>query len=99
MNNRSPLTVHRSPTSTFEVLVSGESMWPVLVPGKRYAARRDGELHVNDVVVAIHPSDPAQTIVKRVSAISNGVYTLSGTVSWSSTFEVTRQQILGVLVL
>lgn len=83
----------------FEVLVTGESMWPVLIPGKRYIARRDQEPAVGDIVVAINPNDAANTIVKRLTVINGDKYQLVGTVSWSSTFAVTRQQILGVLTL
>jgi hypothetical protein len=107
-----------SASNTFEIVVTGESMWPVLVPGKHYTARRDLEPKTGDVVVATNPRDASQTIVKRVTAIQenrqpktvqrktkrfsvNGsrfpAYTLSGTVSWSSSFEVTRPQILGVI--
>ena len=81
----------------FEIVVTGESMWPVLVPGKHYVARRDVEPAVGDIAVATHPYDPTQTIVKRVSAIADGNYTLTGTVSWSSSFSVPRSAIMGVI--
>jgi len=90
-------------------------MWPVLVPGQCYTTRRNVEPAVDDIVIAQHPTDSSQTIVKRIVAISeqqsansNGsrpfadshlLFTLAGTVSWSSTFTVTRPQIFGVLVL
>lgn len=133
MGNRSLLTVHCSPTSTFTVLVTGESMWPVLVPGRRYTARRGAEPRVGDIVVAQHPTDSSTTIVKRVTAIQasseqphfavlrrgrqavsskgtavsdrspftahRSLFTLTGTVSWSSTFTVPRSAILGVVVI
>lgn len=91
-------------SNQFEILVTGESMWPVLVPGKRYMARRDAEPNLGDIVVAMNPSDPSQTIVKRVSGMTHPEspmthYSLIGTVSWSSTFVVARPEILGVLML
>ncbi len=92
-----------SRNETFEILVTGESMWPELVPGQRYTARRDVEPKLGDIVVAQHPTDSSQTIVKRVASIipSSDIrpltFRLSGTVSWSSTFKVSRPQILGVI--
>ncbi len=84
---------------SFQVVVTGESLWPDLVPGKRYVARRDVEPQLGDIVVATNLNDPSQAIVKRVSAINDGLYTLSGTVSWSATFTVARPQIIGVVEL
>jgi len=82
----------------FEITVTGESMWPVLVPGKRYKADRDLEPRVGDIVVAQHPTDPSTTIVKRVATIIGGRYSLVGTVSWSANITVERSQILGVVI-
>lgn len=93
--------------TTFEIVVTGESMWPMLVPGQRYTARRNVEPVVGDIVVAKHPDDSSTTIVKRVTRIvidptydlPTTTYELSGTISWSSQLVVSRPQILGVLVL
>lgn len=103
--------------TTFDIVVTGESMWPVLVPGQRYLARRDLDPKLGDIVVARHPYNSSTTIVKRVVKIQanskqrsanrrsepftihDSRFTLSGTVSWSSTSTVTRPQILGVIEL
>jgi len=93
--------------TTFEIIVTGESMWPVLVPGKRYMARRDVEPCVGDIVVARNPKHPSETIVKHISRIAivsiydlpTTTYELIGTVSWSSTFIVDRASILGVVII
>jgi nickel-type superoxide dismutase maturation protease len=54
----------RSPLRRFEV--AGESMLPTLRPGDRVVVWTGARIRVDDVVVACHPRDPAQLIVKRV---------------------------------
>lgn len=90
--------------STFQVVVSGESMWPVLIPGRHYTAHSNAEPVIGDIVVAQHPNDASTTIIKRLTAITHlqtqvPHYHLESTVSWGSTFTVSRQQILGVINL
>ena len=114
MANRLLLTAY---CSRFTVLVTGESMWPALIPGRRYTAQSGVEPQINDIVVAKHPHDPSSTIVKRVSEIQvsseqqgvrsgskpftvhRSLFTLTGTVSWSSRFTVDRTAIVGVISL
>lgn len=88
----------------FFVRVRGESMWPVLVPGRRYLATTFMKARDGDIVVADTPDGiVVKRVVRCVCALASR-HTLephlhlSGMVSWSSAYVVSPEQICGVLV-
>jgi hypothetical protein len=90
----------------FRVRVSGESMWPGLVPGRHYWASGLLKPRVGDTVVAEHPREPGTFVVKKVTVLNgerNGrkadrQVSLDGTMPWSSSFVVAADSIAGVLL-
>lgn len=82
----------------FLVRVSGESMWPSLVPGRRYWATSLLKPRVGDVVVAVHPHDHTIFVVKKITTHDGNAYGLDGTVPWSSSFTVPADTVVGVLL-
>jgi nickel-type superoxide dismutase maturation protease len=51
--------------------VVGESMLPVLEPGDRVLVWRGARCRPGDLVALIDPTEPARTVVKRVSAVGD----------------------------
>ncbi len=82
----------------FLVRVSGESMWPRLVPGRRYFATSLLSPRVGRIVVCAHPHEAGQLLVKRVERIADGKLHLGGTVDWSSSYVVPRAAVWGVII-
>ena len=82
----------------FRVKVSGESMVPDLMPGRLYWASGLLTPRAGDVVVFRNPAAPLELYVKKVNAISDGVYSVGGTVSASSSHEVPAALIVGKLI-
>ena len=82
----------------FQVTVAGESMWPVLVPGKTYWASSLVPLAVGKIVVAQNPVNSKTYLIKKIHSLSGSQLKLAGTVSWSSSPTVDRQNVLGVLI-
>lgn len=68
----------------FVVRVEGESMWPALVPGRRYFASSRGVLRVGDFAVFRNPKETSRIFVKRVAAARDGAYGMESAVSWGS---------------
>ncbi len=79
----------------FRVEVSGESLWPELVPGRTYWATGLLKPGVGNYAVFRNPDEAGKFIVKKVKHIENGTYDLVGTVSWSSSYQVPKSEILG----
>ncbi len=82
----------------FLVRVSGESMWPLLVPGRRYLASSLLAPRQGRIVVAPNPSYPPELLIKRVERVEGQRLHLGGTVGWSSSYVVPRQSVYGVLL-
>lgn len=68
----------------FIVRVSGESGWPVLVPGKRYLASGLSVPRAGDWAVFCDPRYRQRTLIKRVSRVVDSGYIMEGMVSWAS---------------
>ena len=68
----------------FVVRVEGESLWPVLVPGRRYLASRWGVLRIGDFAVFRNPKEKQEIFVKRVAGTGPGGYIMESTVSWGA---------------
>ena len=84
----------------FVVCVEGESMWPVLVPGRRYLASALGVVRVGDCAVFRNPKETSRVFVKKVAAVYHGdYYIMESAVSWGSSSKdfgpVPRDHILG----
>ena len=83
----------------FFVRVEGESLWPVLVPGRRYLASRWGVLRVGDCAVFRNPKEKQEIFVKRVAGQSRDGYIMESAVSWGASSRdfgpVPREFILG----
>lgn len=82
----------------FFVRVSGESMWPLLVPGRRYLASSLLAPRVGRIVVSHNPAYPAELIIKRVERCEGDSLHLNGTVVWSSRYVVPRSSVVGAVV-
>lgn len=80
----------------FWVRVRGESMWPELVPGRRYLAASFLRPRKGDVVVA--KLDTGRIIVKLLVEKKGDEYILGSLVSWGSEHIARHRDILGVLV-
>ena len=68
----------------FLVRVDGESLWPMLVPGKRYFASGLLLPRVGDFAVFRNPRDPARVFVKRVAGVKKDFYRMESVVSWGA---------------
>ena len=83
----------------FLVRVDGESMWPVLVPGRRYLASRFGVLRVGDLAVFRNPKENEKIFVKKIREVLAYSYIMESTVSWGLSSRdvgpVRRELILG----
>lgn len=81
----------------FFVRISGESMWPTLVPGRRYLATSLLRPRVGRIVVAQHPYE-SRFIVKKIDKITADRLHLVGLVSWSDSYTLGSDALIGVVV-
>ena len=63
--------------SKIRVIICGDSMWPTLRAGDEVeftelSSQDDVELHIGDLVVAIHPLKPGVQVVKRIAGFGDG---------------------------
>lgn len=79
----------------FRVTVTGESMWPILVPGQTYWASSLLPIRVGSIVVA---KMPHRTIVKLVDTVDEDTIRLIGTRNRSTPITVNQSAILGRLL-
>lgn len=68
----------------FLVRVSGESGWPVLVPGMIYTASRFFPPRLGSLIVFRNPKNQEEIFVKRVRAMASDGYNVQSAVSWGS---------------
>ncbi|MBI2122502.1 MAG: S26 family signal peptidase [Candidatus Sungbacteria bacterium] len=68
----------------FSVKIEGESMWPVLIPGRQYLATNMLPIRRGDWAVFKNPQNTQEIFVKRVIEISNSEYHMESLVSWGS---------------
>lgn len=68
----------------FRVKIEGDSAWPQLIPGKYYFATSIKKPKKGDFIVFQNPKDKLRIFVKKVHSIDGDYYTVSGSVSWSS---------------
>ena len=80
----------------FSVRITGESMWPLLCPGKTYTLDREAAIKEGDCVVAHTPDG---IVAKRVSAQKSGAYMLESTISWGSHYCVEGHDIIGKIII
>lgn len=66
----------------FLVRVEGESLWPALIPGRRYLASGFGVLRTGDLAVFRNPKNEREVFVKRVARESEDGYIMESAVSW-----------------
>ncbi len=89
--------------AAFVVRVEGESMWPALIPGRRYFASGLGVVRVGDFAVFRNPKETSRVCVKKVAAVHRGEYIMESAVSWGASSRdfgpVPRGLILGKLML
>ena len=82
--------------------MEGESLWPVLVAGRRYLASRWGVLRIGDWAVFRNPKEKQEIFVKRVAGTGRGGYIMESTVSWGASSAdfgpVPRNLILGKII-
>ena len=76
----------------FRVSVSGESCWPELMSGQSYWASSLLRPRVGKFVVFKREK---QHIVKKIQRIEGDTLYVGGTVSWSSSFVLSRGAVLG----
>ena len=86
----------------FRVRVSGESMYPALLPGRAYWASGWLPIRVGDYIVFWSPNNQTERWIKRVKAIQPEGYVVEGLVSWSASSEmigtVPRRAVLGKIL-
>jgi len=86
----------------FTVQVSGESMWPDLVPGKRYIASSFFKPRIGHYLIFKNPKRPKEILVKKVVKIHPTYYEVAGTIPWApSTDEigpVPKRNVLGKII-
>lgn len=68
----------------FRVRVSGESCWPVLVPGKSYWASALAPVREGDFIVFRNPADRDRVFIKKILEVRGGGYRVGSSVSWGS---------------
>lgn len=83
----------------FVVRAEGESLWPHIVPDRRYLASGLLSPRIGDFAVFRNPRDPRRVFVKRVGEAGHGFYRMESAVSWGSSSDdfgvVPRKLILG----
>ncbi len=79
----------------FRVKISGESLWPELIPGRTYWATSIFTPKVGDYAVFRNPAEPEKIIVKKVKDIQSGIFDLRGTIARSASYKVPKSNILG----
>lgn len=83
----------------FRVRVTGESCWPVLVPGKSYWASALAQVRTGDFIV-FRKSD--QLLIKKILEARADGYRVGSTVSWGSSSRdfgiVGRRDVLGKII-
>ena len=67
------------------MVVTGMSMAPTLLPGDRLVVVRCLRLRPGELVAVADPREPGRLLVKRVSAVSNGLVELRGDNAGQST--------------
>lgn len=86
----------------FRVRVSGESCWPVLVPGKAYWASALARIQKGDFIVFTNPADREQILVKKILSIQKRAYEVGSTVSWGLSGKdfglVDKKSVLGKII-
>ncbi len=86
----------------FMVRVEGESLWPHLVPGRRYVASALACPRIGDFAVFRNPRDTNRVFVKSIREISADGYVMASTVSWGSSSTdfgiVPRELVLGKIL-
>ncbi len=101
INFFSPSTWLRVKRALFRVRVTGESMWPELVSGKRYWASGFVRPQVGKYAVFQSPSGEG-VFVKKVSRVTNDGYEVTSLVPWGSGSKdfgvVSQRNIIGVLL-
>jgi hypothetical protein len=73
-------------------------MWPTLIPGRRYLASSLLGPRVGRIVVARHPYE-AGFLVKKIDKITGDRLHLVGLVSWSDSYTVGKDAVLGSVFL
>jgi hypothetical protein len=71
-------------------------MWPRLIPNRRYLATSLLGPRVGRIVVAHHPYESG-FLVKKIDKITGDRLHLVGLVSWSDSYTVTKDAVLGVV--
>ena len=108
MSRNATTRTKRSPTNSikrllFLVKIEGESLWPELIPGKRYAATSLGKPDIGDYLVFKNPGNNGQTFVKKIRDIRDGAYEVAGTVPWASSSNefglILRNSVVGKIIL
>ena len=86
----------------FRVRISGESCWPVLVPGRSYWASALMPVRTGDFVVFRNPADCGKILVKKVYGVRAEGYSVGSLVSWGSSSKdfgiVNKRNVLGRVV-
>lgn len=83
----------------FRVKVTGESLWPVLVPGQYYWASSLVCPRPGRIVVFHDPADTERFLVKKITRQEGQSFILEGTVSWSSSYRARENAILGCVII
>jgi len=91
--------LHSFRYTIFRVKIEGESLWPKLIPGKMYYASNLRQPKEGRYVVFKNPRNKNESFIKKVSRIVDDAYFVEGTVSWSSSFTISRSDIIGTLIL
>ena len=77
--------------------VSGESMWPTLIPGRRYLATSLLGPRCGRIVVCTNPNEPG-LLVKKIETIAGDKLHIGGLVPWSDSYDVKLDAVYGVIV-
>lgn len=99
-NSNAPIRISRAPI--FFVKVSGESLWPELVPGKCYLATSVLKPRAGDYLVFKNPKNLREIFVKKIKNVLDDSYEVGGTIPWSSSSEefglVPDELVLGKII-
>ena len=96
------LLTHCISTLLFRVAVSGESCWPVLVPGGSYWASALLPVRTGDFMIFYNSGSHCEVFIKRVREVRTDGYKVESLISWGLPSEdikiVDKKEVLGRLI-
>ena len=82
----------------FAVKVEGESMWPELIPGRRYFASSLLSPKAGSYIVFKNPDNESELFVKRLKERHGDLLLAESIVPWGSSHEFPRRLLVGTIL-